>query len=48
MKQKEVSHLLLDETNVVFPGGMVVKNPSTNAEMQEMWVWSMGQENPLK
>ena len=28
-----------------FPGGSVVKDPST---MQEMWVWSLGWEGPLE
>ena len=28
-----------------FPGGLAVKNPP---EMQEMWVQSMGQEDPLE
>ena len=27
-----------------FPGGSVVKNLP---EMQEMWIWSLGQEQPL-
>ena len=36
MKQKKVSHLLLDEINVVFLGGMVVKNPSTNADARDV------------
>ena len=26
-----------------FPGGSVVKNPPA---MQEIWVWSLGQEDP--
>ena len=28
-----------------FPGGSVVKNPPI---MQEMWVWSLGLEDPLE
>ena len=28
-----------------FPDGSVVKNPLT---MQEVWAWSLGQEDPLK
>ena len=28
-----------------FPGGTMVKNPPT---MQEMWVWSLGQKDPLE
>ena len=28
-----------------FPSGSVVKNPSA---MQEMWVWSLGQKDPLE
>ena len=28
-----------------FPGGSAVKNQPT---MQEMWVWSLGQEDPLE
>ena len=27
------------------PGGLVVKNPPA---MQETWVWSLGQEDPLE
>ena len=27
-----------------FPGGSLVKNPPAK---QEMWVWSLGQEDPL-
>ena len=27
------------------PGGSVVKNPPAK---QEMWVWSLGQEDPLE
>ena len=30
------------------PGGSVVKNPSAIQEMQEMWVRSLGQEDPLE
>ena len=30
-----------------FPDGSVIKNPSAMQEMQEMWVWSLGQEEPL-
>ena len=28
-----------------FPGGSVVKNPPAK---QEMWVWSLGEEDPLE
>ena len=28
-----------------FPGGSVVENPPTN---EEMWDWSLGQEDPLE
>ena len=28
-----------------FPGGFVVKNPPA---LQEMWVWSLSQEDPLE
>jgi len=31
-----------------FPSGSVVKNPPAGQETQEMWVWSLGQENPLE
>ena len=31
-----------------FPGGTGVKNPPANAEMQEAWVQSLGQEDPLE
>ena len=31
-----------------FPGGSVVKNPPAMQEMQEMWVWSLGHEDPLE
>ena len=29
-----------------FLGGALINNPP--AEMQEMWVWSLGQEDPLE
>ena len=29
------------------PGGSVVKKPSAMQELQEMWVQSLGQEDPL-
>ena len=29
-----------------FPGGLVVKNPPVMQEAQEMWVRSLGQEDP--
>ena len=31
-----------------FPGSLVVKNPIPMQEMQEMWVWSLGREDPLE
>ena len=31
-----------------FPGGTVVKNLPPMQETQETWVWSLGQEDPLK
>ena len=31
-----------------FPGGLVVKNPSAVQEVQEMWFWFLGQEDPLE
>ena len=31
-----------------FPSGSAVKNPPAVQEMQEMWVWSLGQEDPLE
>ena len=31
-----------------FPGGAVVKNLLSVQEMQEMWVPSLGQEDPLE
>ena len=31
-----------------FPGGSVVKNPPANAGDVEMWVQSLGQEDPLE
>ena len=31
-----------------FPGGSAVKNPPAVQEMQEMWVRSLGQEDPLE
>ena len=31
-----------------FPGGSTVKNPSAMQKIQEMWVWSLGQEDLLK
>ena len=27
---------------------LVIKNPPANAETKEMWVWSLGQEDPLE
>ena len=30
------------------PGGSIVKNPPANAEMQEAWVQSLGQEDPVE
>ena len=32
----------------VFPGGSVVKNPPAMQELQEMWVRSLGGEDPLE
>ena len=32
---------------MAFPGGSAVKNSSVMQEMQEMRVWSLGQEDPL-
>ena len=31
-----------------FPGGSAVRNPSAVQEMQEMWVQSLGREDPLE
>ena len=31
-----------------FPGGSAVKNPSEMQEIQEIWVQSLGQEDPLE
>ena len=31
-----------------FPSGSVVKNPWTTQEAQEMWVQSLGQDDPLE
>ena len=31
-----------------FPGGTVVMNPPAMQEMQETWVQSLGQEDPLE
>ena len=31
-----------------FPDGSVVKNPPASVETQEMWVPSLGQEDPLE
>ena len=36
------------KTMLGFPGGSVVKNPSAVQETQEMWVQSLGQEDPLE
>ena len=30
------------------PGGSIVKNPPANAGMQEAWVQSLGQEDPVE
>ena len=34
--------------NMGFPGGSVVKNPPAIQELQEMWVLSLGREDPLE
>ena len=31
-----------------FPGGSAVKNPPAMQEPQEMWILSLGQEDPLE
>ena len=31
-----------------FPSGSVVKHPPAIQETQEMWVWSLGREDPLE
>ena len=31
-----------------FPGGLAVKNPPAMQEMEEMQVWSLGQEDSLE
>ena len=31
-----------------FPGGSAVKNPPAMQEIQEIWVQSLGQEDPLE
>ena len=31
-----------------FPGGAVVKNPPANAVDAELWVWSLGKDDPLE
>ena len=36
------------KTMLGFPGGSVVKNPPAIQETQEMWVQSLGQEDPLE
>ena len=33
---------------ILAPGGSVVKNPLAMQEMQETWVRSLGQEDPLE
>ena len=33
---------------MVFPHGSVVKNPPAMQELQEVWVQSLGQEDPLE
>ena len=33
---------------VGFPSDSVIKNPPANAKMQETWVQSLGQEDPLE
>ena len=35
-------------TKLGFPGGSVIKNPLAMQETQEIWVWSLGLENPLE
>ena len=35
------------ELSKAFPGGSAVKNPSEMQEIQEIWVQSLGQEDPL-
>ena len=41
-------HLLIYTYRLGSPGGSVVKNPSAVQEMQEMWVQSLGREDPLE
>ena len=36
------------ESGMGFPGGSVVKNLPVMQELQEMWVWSLDWEGPLK
>ena len=31
-----------------FPGGLAIKNPPAMQETQEIWVRSLGQEDPLE
>ena len=31
-----------------FPGGSVVKNPRAMQEIREIWVWSLGRDDPLE
>ena len=34
--------------NMGFPSDSAVKNPPAVQELQEMWVWSLDQEDPLE
>ena len=44
-QDRETASPIQSESGLDFPGGSVVKNPPVN---EEMWDWSLGQEDPLE
>ena len=50
---RKVPHILLEILGAYlqimgFPGGSVTKNPPATQEKQEIWIRSLGQEDPLE
>ena len=46
--QPRIAAKCSDYSGTGFPGGSVVKNPSAMQETREMWVRSLGWEDPLE
>ena len=46
--QPRIAAKCSDYLGTGFPGGSVVKNPSAMQETREMWVRSLGWEDPLE